>query len=76
MSLNIYPISNLELGWKLWGTCIIQDTKFRSQFQVADLESLQSSHKILVSQKSHFEGDQEPGSREWVSHVLFQKGLG
>ena len=55
MSLNIYPISNLVLVWNLWGTCIIQGTKFRPQFLVADLESLQSSHKILVSLKSHSE---------------------
>ena len=53
MPLNIYPISNLVLVWNLWGTCIIQGTKFRPQFLVADLESLQSSHKILVSLKSH-----------------------
>ena len=56
MSLNIYPISNLVLVWNLWGTCVIQGTKFRPQFLVADLESLQSSHKILVSLKSHSGG--------------------
>ena len=56
MPLNIYPISNLVLVWNLWGTCIIQGTKFRPQFLVADLESLQSSHKILVSLKSHSGG--------------------
>ena len=74
MSLNIYPISNLVLVWNLWGTCVIQGTKFRPQFLVADLESLQSSHKILVSLKSHSGGDQEP--REWVSHAGSQKGPG
>ena len=55
MPLNIYPISNLVLVWNLWGTCVIQGTKFRPQFLVADPQSLllQSSYKILVSLKSH-----------------------
>ena len=61
MPLNIYPISNLVLVWNLWGICIIQGTKFRPQFQVADLESLLLSHKILVSLKSHSEGTKEVG---------------
>jgi hypothetical protein len=55
MLLNIYPISNLVLVWNLWGTCVIQGTKFRPQFEVADGECLQSSLKILVSLKSHSE---------------------
>ena len=37
--------------WNLWGTYVIQDTKFRPQLQVADLESLQSSHKSLSAWK-------------------------
>jgi hypothetical protein len=74
ISLNIYPVYNLVIVWKLWGTCIIQDTKFRPQFLVADLESLQSSHEILVSLKSHSGVGQESGSREWVSHAGSQKG--
>jgi hypothetical protein len=64
MPLNIYPISNLVVLWKLWDTCIIQGTKFRPQFLVADMESWQSSHKIFVSLKSHSGGrrGQELGS--------------
>ena len=56
MPLNIYPVSNLVLLWNLWATCIIQGTKFRTQFLVTDPESFQSSYKILVSLKSHSEG--------------------
>ena len=61
MSLNIYPISNLVLVWNFWGICITQDTKFRPQFLMGDLESLQSSHKILVSLQSHSEGIKSGG---------------
>jgi hypothetical protein len=54
MPLNIHLISNLVLVWNFWGTCVIQGTKFRPQFLVSDLETLQSSHKTPVSLKSHY----------------------
>ena len=44
-----------------WSTCVIQGTKFRPQFLVGDLESLKSSHKILVSLQSHSEGIKSGG---------------
>ena len=49
MPLNIYPISNLVLVWNLWGTCIIQGTKFRPQFLVADQQEPTESCYNLVS---------------------------
>jgi hypothetical protein len=64
MPLNIYPISNLVLVGNLWGARVIQGTKFRPQFLMADLESVQSSHKNPVSLKSH-SGGQELWSRDW-----------
>ena len=78
MPLNIYPISNLVLVGNLWGARVIQGTKFRPQFLVADLESLLLSHKILVSLKSHSGGvgSQELGLREWESHTGSQKVSG
>jgi hypothetical protein len=66
MPLNIYPLSNLVLVWNLWGTCVIQGTKCRPQFLVPDLESMESSNKILVSLKSHLG---EGGSRTGVKGV-------
>ena len=74
MPLNIYPISNLVLVWNLWGTCVIQGTKFRPQFLVADLESLLLSHKILVSLKSHSGVGQEWRPREVWYQTGPQKG--
>jgi hypothetical protein len=60
--LLTYLTSNLVLVWNLWSTCIIQGTKIRPQFQVADLDSLQLSHKILVSLKNHSGGIKSQGS--------------
>ena len=64
MPLNIYLIFHLVLVWNLWGTCIIQGTKLGPQFLVANLESLQSSHKILLRLKSN-----SGGSRAEVKEV-------
>ena len=73
MSLNMYPISKLVFMWNLLGTCIIQGTKFRPRFLVADLESLQSSCKIIVSLKS-YSGDKSRGQRSGGPVKNFKRG--
>ena len=47
---------------------------FRPQFQVADLESLQSSHKILVSLKSHPGGIKSQGQGSGCPMQDLKKG--
>ena len=74
MSLNIDPISNLVLVWNLWSTCVLQGTKFRPQFLVADLESLQLSHKIFVSLKSQSGGIKSQGQESRVPIQYLKRG--
>lgn len=77
--LNIHTISNLVFMWQLWCTCTIQDTKFMSQFLVADLGSWQLSHKSLANLKSHSWGGRQwgqvLGSRVLASQTGSQREL-
>ena len=74
--MSLKHIPNLQLGTcvDLWDVCVIQGTKFRPQFLVDDLESVQSSHKVLVNLKSHSEEARARAKGVWIPYRI-SKGV-